>query len=312
MKNECGIIKDLLPLYAEGIAGDDTVEFVEKHLKTCEACRQEYELIKEPQAIEPKAVQANTNAAPLLKLRRKMRTKKIQTVAVTALLVIALLVSAFSVLTSHDYLPYSEELITVTENADKTVNVTFNENVTNYHLEFYSDPEGGEQKYCHISAWSTLWDKWFSGEKAEPFTTNLAKTPFAIYYDSNNGKEDVCIYGEPLDPNGGITSLPHLTLGYYFIIAAILFALLLAVRVIFRKKENIKVWIERIILYPVSYAIAHLIVVGFSFVTYSTTRDLPLIVFISFLLWCGLLLAHNIFKNRREIKEISQAIENQE
>ena len=309
MKNECSIIRDLLPLYAENLASPETVEFVEAHLKTCDACRKEYERMKEPKTSGPTADQVKTSTAPLLKLRQKMRTKKIQTVAVTALLVIALLVSAFSVLTAHDYLPYSEDLITVTENADKTVNVTFNDNVTNYHLEFYSDPKGGEQKYCHISAWSTLWDKWFSGGKAEPFTTNLAKTPFAIYYDSNNGQEDVCIYGEPLDPNGGITSLPHLTLGYYFIIAAILFALLLAVRVIFRKKENIKVWIERIILYPVSYAIAHLIVVGFSFATYSTTRDLPLIVFISFLLWCGLLLAHSILRNRKEIKEISRALD---
>ena len=136
MKNECSIIRDLLPLYAENIASPETVEFVEAHLKTCEACRKEFERMKEPKTGGPTADQVKTSTAPLLKLRRKMRTKKIQTVAVTTLLVIALLVSAFSVLTAHDYLPYSEDLITVTENADKTVNVTFNENVTNYHLEF--------------------------------------------------------------------------------------------------------------------------------------------------------------------------------
>ena len=33
MKNECSIIRDLLPLYAENMVSDDTAAFVAEHLK---------------------------------------------------------------------------------------------------------------------------------------------------------------------------------------------------------------------------------------------------------------------------------------
>ena len=36
---ECGIVRDLLPLYQEGMLSPDSVEFLEEHLKTCPACR---------------------------------------------------------------------------------------------------------------------------------------------------------------------------------------------------------------------------------------------------------------------------------
>ena len=103
--------------------------------------------------------------------------------------------------------------------------------------------------------------------------------------------------------------MPRLTLGYYVIIAAILFIALLLARVVFRKSEKAGIWLERIMLYPLSYGLAHLLILGFSFITYSMTRDLLLILFISLLLWCGMLFAHGALKNRKEIKEISQTLD---
>ena len=35
IKNECDIVKDLLPNYIEGILSDNSKEFVDKHIKTC-------------------------------------------------------------------------------------------------------------------------------------------------------------------------------------------------------------------------------------------------------------------------------------
>ena len=305
MKNECGIIKDLLPLYAENIASDDTVEFVEEHLKTCEDCRKEYERVKEREPIEPKELQTDT--APLLKLRRKMRAKKIQTVAVTAFTVVALLVSIFAFLNAPIYFPYSEDIITITENDNNTVTFTFNEKVTHYSSDTYHDSYVEGYNRAEIIAWTSIWDKLFS-TRERPFQfTEGYQIP--VYYLSNDGTEDVCIYGEPLAPEAGSISMPRLTLGYYVIIAAILFVALLLARVVFRKSEKAGIWIERIMLYPLSYGLAHLLILGFSFVTYSMIRDLLLIIFISLLLWCGMLFAHNVFKTRKEIKEISQALD---
>ena len=229
----------------------------------------------------------------------------------TAMLVIALLVSAIAFLTAPEYIPYSKDLASVTVNDDNTVTVTFDERVSNYVYDLYYDPHVEGSMCYHITAWTSLWDKWFSSKNNVPLLfTETALNP--IYYDSNNGEEDVCIYGEPLvEPGSGVTSLPRLTLGYYLKISVALFGLLLAAYIIFRKKENIKIWIERIMLYPFSYTVAHLLVMGFSSVTYSISRDFPLIVFISLLLWCALLIAHGIFKNRREIKEMSKNLEEQ-
>ena len=337
MKNECGIIKDLLPLYAENIASVETVEFVEEHLKTCDACRKEYERIKEPKPIETDTLQGGINTAPLLELRRKIRTKRIQTVAVTALLVIALLISAFAFLTAPEYIPYSDDPVKITEvgslivsesitdsdgeviklnytGEPEYVEVSFSREVEGYYHDYFYETDDSGHKYYFISAYTSIWYRLFTKptEKKQIDPLRLEEDPssFTIYYASNNGADDVCIYGEPLE-GSGIISLPRLVLGYYLMIAIALFGILLAARVIFRKKENIKVWIERIMLYPVSYAIAHLLVLGFSFVTYSATRDFPLIIFISILLWCGLFLVHSIFKNRREIKDISKAFEQQ-
>ena len=47
--NECNIIRDLLPLYAENMVSDDTKVFVEEHLKNCSECRAEHEQMKEPE-----------------------------------------------------------------------------------------------------------------------------------------------------------------------------------------------------------------------------------------------------------------------
>ncbi len=47
MRNECNIIRDILPLYAEDMVSDDTVSFVDEHLQTCSECSIMFERIKE-------------------------------------------------------------------------------------------------------------------------------------------------------------------------------------------------------------------------------------------------------------------------
>ena len=46
MKNECNIIRDILPLYVEDMVSADTSAFVEEHLEKCAECRAELEDMK--------------------------------------------------------------------------------------------------------------------------------------------------------------------------------------------------------------------------------------------------------------------------
>ena len=49
MKNDCSIVKDLIPLYAEGIVSVETKEFIDDHFQSCENCRKLLEaLAKSP------------------------------------------------------------------------------------------------------------------------------------------------------------------------------------------------------------------------------------------------------------------------
>lgn len=301
MKNECSIVRDLLPLYAENMVSSDTAAFVKEHLKGCEACRKEYERTKEP---EP--AQEMSDAAPLLKLRRKMRVKKSQTIALTAVFVITLLVSAFAVLDAPSYLPYSEELITAEPVGGKGLRITFDKAVTDFDCTLYPDPDGEPFYYCDIRAWTSLWDKWFSKEKGELSTIVSPKEPYPIVaeYLPNDGSENVRIYGGPNAERG--IALPRLALGFYLIFAIAALVILAMVWLLIRKRTELRVWTERIGLYPLAYIISHCIVSGIHTTTYSLPRDFSLIVFISILLYSGLLLAHNIWRLKKEIGEINR------
>lgn len=52
IKNECDIIKDLLPNYVENQINDNTKEFVEKHIKNCNKCDEMLKMLKGEQTEE--------------------------------------------------------------------------------------------------------------------------------------------------------------------------------------------------------------------------------------------------------------------
>ena len=81
MRNECSIVRDLLPLYIEDMVSDDTDLFVAEHLESCPECQKE--LAKQKAATEIEIVSKETvltqqeEAAPLRTLKRKLRRKQI-------------------------------------------------------------------------------------------------------------------------------------------------------------------------------------------------------------------------------------------
>ena len=298
MKNECSIVRDLLPLYAESMVSPETASFMEEHLKDCEHCRKEYERLK-----APCAVPAQNDAAPLLMLQKKMAAKRLRTIVLTAVFAVALLVSAFAVLDAPVYLPYTEELLAVEPVGENGLQITFDPSVTDFNYTVYQDPDGGNFYYCDVEAWYSLWDRWFSGgEELRTAVVFPAKPyPVTVMYCPNDGTESICVYGEAGE--GGSFALPRLALGYYLILAVLALAVLFAAWLVAKGRPRQRAWIERIMLYPVSYLISHGIVVGFRAISYSLVRDFRLILFVSLLLYCGLLLAHSVWGLKKEIRE---------
>lgn len=298
MKNECSIVRDLLPLYAESMVSPETASFMEEHLKDCEHCRKEYERLK-----APCAVPAQDDAAPLLMLQKKMAAKRLRTIVLTAVFAVALLVSAFAVLDAPVYLPYTEGRLAVEPVGENGLQITFDPSVTDFNYTVYQDPDGGNFYYCDVEAWYSLWDRWFSGGEEQRTAVVFPAKPYpvTVMYCPNDGTESICVYGEAGE--GGSIALPRLALGYYLILAVLALAVLFAAWLVAKGRPRQRVWIERIMLYPVSYLISHGIVVGFRAISYSLVRDFRLILFVSLLLYCGLLLAHSVWGLKKEIRE---------
>ena len=67
MRNECNIIRDILPLYADKMVSADTASFVEEHLAGCAECRAELEKLKVADVIESVVSDAENNDEKQLK-----------------------------------------------------------------------------------------------------------------------------------------------------------------------------------------------------------------------------------------------------
>lgn len=297
MESKCNVIKDILPLYAEDMVSTDTKMFVEEHLEHCTECRAEFEWIRKPVAFVP-----DTDVTPLKNLKKKLLVKRIQTIFFTATLVFAVLVSVFAILTSPKFFPYSDSLMNVIENPDKTVTITFDNKVTGYSCTKRFDSETGAEVYC-INAWNTFLDLRFSNRGKQNIVISPVNTDVQVYYAQNDGSEDVLIYGSYKNTNEGTVTLPRLILMLYFLLALFVFVVLIALRFLLRKKETVTIWIDRVILFPLAYIMAHFCTKGISFETYSSQRDFCIIIFVAILLYCTMLTGFSLYKAKKERKE---------
>lgn len=60
MKNNCDIIRDLLPLYVDGVCSQDSAKLVEEHLTDCQSCRELLDKLRGEEEIIP----GSPSAAP--------------------------------------------------------------------------------------------------------------------------------------------------------------------------------------------------------------------------------------------------------
>ena len=84
MKNECGIVYDLLPNYIEHVTNEASNEFIENHISSCENCRRLYnDLSEEINSISNQTKEVNF----LKKYKRHLNTLKILLILVIVLIV---------------------------------------------------------------------------------------------------------------------------------------------------------------------------------------------------------------------------------
>lgn len=301
MKNECNIVRDILPLYVEDLASADTIAFVENHLDCCTECQKECKNMKKSLEITAVRQVPKNDISPLKNVKRLLLTQRIQKTVFAVIILAAIFIAAYAALDAPVYFPYTEELLSVSENADGSITVRFSENVTGYRcLETNHD---GFLEYS-IEAWSSPWD--MLTENEERHITNIAPprhVPFSLFYVQNNGQEDVCLYKSSPMVIGGRVTLPRLALLYYLIIALISLGILVILFWANRKKAAIRIWIARFLPFPVAYLIGHLAVCGFNTISYSIQHDFTSILFLSIVIYLGFLCAYEIIRTAKEIRK---------
>lgn len=67
MKQNCNIVRDLLPLYIEEICSEDSKKYVDEHLLECRECRETCELLKQTELTDSAAIKQEINAMKKLK-----------------------------------------------------------------------------------------------------------------------------------------------------------------------------------------------------------------------------------------------------
>lgn len=95
MKNECNIVRDVLPLYVEDMASEETKAFVNEHLINCPACSKAFEEMKEETYVEKLSSETQTHLEEevlrsMRAIRKGFQKKAIRIGAIIAAVIIAL------------------------------------------------------------------------------------------------------------------------------------------------------------------------------------------------------------------------------
>lgn len=308
MKNDCSIVKELLPLYAEDMVSAETAYFIQQHLEECEECRSEFERLNIP------VVQAiNTNTEPLKEIKRQFRRNKVNTILLISSLLVVFLISLFSYLTAPKYYSYSDDLLAVSEIGPGSINISFNKKVTGYRVLEESAPDD-DRRIIHIEAWSTVWEKaFFKHGSQNAVIYKVDERPLAIYFTENHtgnysDEDDHLIYGTSRTTHGGAVTLPGLSLGWGLIVAGLILVVSLTLFIIMKIKGCLAAWNIHLIMLPLVYILGHLCVLHFNIVSYSVVRDFSLIMLVAVILYCAALLALNIYRSRKEIDRVTKGL----
>ena len=313
MNTDCELIRDLLPLYQEGLASQASRQAVEAHLPGCAACAEQLRLLGQAQPKIPAAT------LPLGKIRKTLRLRRWVAVLLAASLILALAAAGFAHLSDKRFLSYEkegkEELRVSQEGDQLVIDLRSPETAFTlsgvpdadqpelmvYELQLYTDrlPRGGLFG-SRQPAPPFMRHKVDTGKGEQPFEAGV--TPHQYRVDLEPGREfslyyvkpdepAVLLLGKDAVPGGSYMNLPRLALAYYQWVmagAALLLGLLLF---LFYKKEKLRRVLKLLLGLPLCYLAGQLMVKGFSTLSYdSLSRDLAWILICGGLLYAAWLL----------------------
>lgn len=291
----CGVVRDLLPLYAENLAGAESRTEVERHLESCPACRAELEKLKAP-AAEP-AVPA---AVPLQKVKRTIQNRRWKTAALAVCLALAAAVAVLARATTPEYLACTGGglLVEARENGAGGVSIWLGGQYHGYRIEQnrLQTDRGDEVTEYLLWAWLYPLDLFAGG--GEQCALQLdGSEPSAVYFVNPSGQA-APLWQNTAPTDMGLQVVPRLVLRYYLLLMAGLAAVLGALLLALRKRQRPRRVLFALFCAPVCYLAGHGLVKGFSALSVDAGRDFSLIVLAGAFLYAAALLAASLRRER--------------
>ena len=327
MNLPCSVIQDLLPLYTENLASEESMNLVKDHLADCVACREYLDGLQQPMEPIPESV------APIKQIKKELKKRRWRTAAIAALSVFLILFALLARITHENPIPYSPALLSVdgavpydpteetlysgavhmdspdgwqTANPGQALIINRNEHVSGSAAEVYLDDETGELTVClqYFSTQAALVIDDVDGSfSIEHYDTKGSKDIFYPLPDRviyGFGQEQTLLWGEPM--NGGVQILPRLVLAYYALIAIGFAAILAVLWIVFRKKSFSPV-IRQLCFVPVAYLLGQLFIKGTETLSVFLMRDLSLICIEATAFYVLLTLSYHVWSQHKKDNE---------
>ena len=204
-KISCNIIKDILPLYLDGVVSDDTRQMVEEHLRTCDQCREEAVTLKQDVVLPASKSVRLAETEVVRGLKKKLFRKKFLISAVSVIITIAVLSGVYSYMVmTETCVPYNSGKVWI-EKENGALYVVYEGDDLGGTVSF--DPmevnvDGEEETVFSFYCYTTLWS-----EYVEPlFDDETEQTRKKLMYVGEEDEIDRIYYGQfdsddPLTPD---------------------------------------------------------------------------------------------------------------
>lgn len=263
MMNNCDIVKDLLPLYKENLLSEESVKFVEDHLKSCPKCKKQ---------LTDEIEFENKNTKPLVFVEKRIKKEtRFFTLAVVSLIG-SILIFIISYLNMPRHIEYEKDLYKVYR-GDDIYTVEFSDKVSGID---YTDTEDT----IYLDAYTTKYNEFFNKERPKKSLTFHKDEIKTVLYQNHESMPKMVIGSGEVRQ----TLLPRLIYGFYArlsIIGFVFLSLLIALIEKFKKK-SISLPIKTIFLgFPLALFLGILAVKGINTASFYPTSDFKYILLLS-------------------------------
>ncbi|MBQ3095002.1 MAG: zf-HC2 domain-containing protein [Clostridia bacterium] len=188
MKNECSIVRDILPLYVEDMVSADTSAFVEEHLEKCAECREEWKNLKKPGGFEPTATDIQNKDAEPLKVFKKKWTKRNRIMIATTVIATALIVLLGCCFIGTGFLKRNDVFLVDYSVSEDGTEITLHTGIASSmgYTRGFKDNGGGEKPH-YLTFYATFGGLNSTFGAKREFELELDKTDTEIWFNRADG-----------------------------------------------------------------------------------------------------------------------------